>query len=356
MKQYKIIRNTNNNFKENSSRTQLPLITIGITCFNAENTIENALKSAFSQDWQNLEVIVVDDNSTDNSLKILKKWKKIKKKLKVIRNKKNRGCSYSRNTLISKAKGFFIAFFDDDDISRFDRVRLQYNKLILYENKKSINIVACFCSGKRIYSNGHKQIIKSVGVSGLPPKGLQMADYLLFFNRSKGVAYGAGVPTSALFIRTAILKQIGGFDENMRRQEDVDLAIRLAFKGSHFIGIKQKVLTQYATISNDKTAEIEYQSSLFLINKFYNYLNKKGLYDYMKMWIRLKYMHFSSNDLNAFLILLKILIKYPIRTFRHFSKSALKRFLHEIMIYSSSKNLKFKKRFVKFLPQLLKPN
>ncbi len=353
MKQQKNIRFQNNNFQEKHIENQPPLITIGITCFNAENTIENALESAFSQDWPNLEVLVVDDNSTDKSFEILKKWK-AKKCLKIFKNKINKGCAYSRNILISKAKGFFIAFFDDDDISSSDRVRLQYKKLILYEKKKSINLVACYCSGERIYSNGHKLHIKSVGVSGIPPKGLEMADYLLFFHRSKGLAYGAGVPTSALFIRTTILKQIGGFDEKMRRQEDVDLAIRLAMKGSHFIGISEKVLNQYATKSKDKTAEIEYQSSLFLINKFYNYLNQKGLYEYMKMWIRLRYLHFSSNDFKAFLILLKIFIKYPIRTFKHFSKSSLKRFIHEIMIYSSSKNLKFKKECVRFFGQLLK--
>ena len=51
---------------------EAPLITIGITCFNAEETIEIALKSAFSQDWSNYEVIVVDDGSSDNSIEILK--------------------------------------------------------------------------------------------------------------------------------------------------------------------------------------------------------------------------------------------------------------------------------------------
>ena len=61
-----------------------------------------------------------------------------------------------------------------------------------------------------------------------------------------------------------------------------------------------------------------------------------------------------SNDFKAFLILLKIFIKYPVRTFKHFSKSSLKRFIHEIMIYSSSKNLKFKKELVRFFGQLLK--
>ena len=53
-------------------KSSLPLITIGITCYNAEKTIRRAVDSALSQDWPNYEVIVVDDGSTDNSLKILR--------------------------------------------------------------------------------------------------------------------------------------------------------------------------------------------------------------------------------------------------------------------------------------------
>ena len=51
---------------------KVPLITIGITCFNAENTIANAIKSALNQDWLNFEIIVVDDCSIDNSQNIIK--------------------------------------------------------------------------------------------------------------------------------------------------------------------------------------------------------------------------------------------------------------------------------------------
>ena len=51
----------------NKSLTESPLISIGITCFNAESTIERAIKSALAQDWPKVEIIVVDDCSTDRS-------------------------------------------------------------------------------------------------------------------------------------------------------------------------------------------------------------------------------------------------------------------------------------------------
>jgi len=332
---------------------EAPLITIGITCFNAEETIEIALRSAFSQDWSNYEVIVVDDGSSDNSIAILKKWKLKKNNLKIFYNTLNKGCAFSRNKIIEKAKGIFIAFYDDDDHSRYDRIRLQYEKLTDYEKSKKIKIAACFASGKRIYKNGYILKIKAVGTEGTPPIGLQMADYLLFFKRIPKIAYGAGVPTYSLFIRTSILKKLNGFDVKMRRQEDVDFGIRMAMENGHFIGIIEPVITQYANESKDKTALIEYERSLRLIKKFYTYLEAKGLYRYMKLWLKLRYFHFISREFMAFLILMKIFLIYPVRTINHFSRSAFNRFIHEKLMSLKSKNLNSLNKCVKFLNHLI---
>ena len=119
-----------------------PLITIGITCFNAEKTIERALLSAINQDWPNFEIVVVDDASTDSSKIILKQYELKVKKISIIYQKQNKGCANARNLIISQAKGEFIAFFDDDDFSRFDRIRLQYEHLVNYEKKESAEKVA----------------------------------------------------------------------------------------------------------------------------------------------------------------------------------------------------------------------
>tara|TARA_B100000401_G_C52324946_1_gene493656 strand:+ start:270 stop:584 length:315 start_codon:yes stop_codon:yes gene_type:complete len=100
-----------------------PLITIGITCFNAEKTLERALLGALNQDWPNFEIIVVDDASTDSSKVILKKYELKIKNISIYYQTVNKGCANSRNIVISKAKGKFISFFDDDDFSRSDRIR-----------------------------------------------------------------------------------------------------------------------------------------------------------------------------------------------------------------------------------------
>ena len=78
-----------------------PLITIGITCFNAQDTIDNAIQSALDQDYPNIEIIVVDDYSTDNSKKVIEDA--YKDKINIILHEKNCGVAVSRNTIINNA-------------------------------------------------------------------------------------------------------------------------------------------------------------------------------------------------------------------------------------------------------------
>ncbi|MCH8285216.1 glycosyltransferase family 2 protein, partial [candidate division KSB1 bacterium] len=64
---------------------ETPLITVGITCFNAEDTIERAVRSALNQRWPNLEVVVVDDRSTDGSFDVVEKLARDDTNLKIVR-------------------------------------------------------------------------------------------------------------------------------------------------------------------------------------------------------------------------------------------------------------------------------
>lgn len=326
---YQFHRNNRAARSSEVSSEVMPLITVGITCFNASATIERALESALSQDWPNIEVLIVDDGSTDGSREILARRALTEARLRVIEHPVNCGCAAARNTLIEAAKGEFLAFFDDDDVSESDRLRLQHNHTVTYESKANVNLVACYSSGRRVYPNGYIMPIRAVGSDGLPPIGHVMADYLLFNKRYQDVFYGAGTPTCSLMARTEVFRALGGFDIKMRRQEDVDFAIRLAFKGGHFIGIPNSVLIQNATGGDEKAARIEFESFLQLLEKNADYLHATNNYTYMRMWSELRYLHFSGQDTQALLLLMRLLFTYPFRTMRHFLRSASRRFFHE---------------------------
>jgi glycosyltransferase involved in cell wall biosynthesis len=306
-----------------------PLITVGITCFNSQDTIRRALDSALSQDWENLEIIVVDDMSTDDSAAIVGSAIAGQKTVRLIRHAENTGPAGSRNTILDHAQGEFIVFFDDDDESLPDRVRLQYETLREYENETGASLVACYASGVRRYPNGYELPVPAIGSQPDIPKGELVADYLLFNDRRDGVFYGAGTPTCALMARLATFRALGGFDSSLRRVEDVDFAVRLALAGGHFIGCPQQLFVQHATVASDKTPRKNLEAELRLVDKNAGYLKRRNRYDYARHWFRIRYYHFSGQRMKFLAALSVFLVRYPVPGMKHLLRSLPGRWGHE---------------------------
>ncbi len=318
--------------EHNKKSDVFSLITVGITCFNAEKTIKRAIKSALNQSWPNIEIIIINDCSTDNSLKAISKCVDKHRNLIVINHEVNKGCAASRNRITHESKGEFIAFFDDDDSSHEDRLKTQYQRILEYENKYHVDMVACYCSGIRYYPNGYKMPFRAIGSQTIIPKGLMVVDYLLMFKKRNGVFYGGGTPANSMMARLDIFKKVGDFDIVLKRQEDADFAIRLAFMGGHFIGTAEFLIEQYATISHDKTSLIEYESSLNINIKNKIYLEGCGLYDYMMKWIKLRHYYHSNRIFKALPVIFYMLINHPVKFAGHFFVSGTKRMAHDMKI------------------------
>lgn len=312
-----------------------PRITVGLTCFNAGQTIERALWSALAQEWPDLEVVVVDDVSTDDSWEIICGIAKNDARVRAVRHVVNGGAAAARNTILDSASGEFVVFFDDDDESAPRRVRVQYEALRAYEIAHDVELIACYASGVRRYPNGYELKAEAIGSRPEAPQGETVADYLLFNDRKEGVFYGAGTPTCALMMSRSALQKIGGFDSNLRRVEDVDLAIRIALEGGHFIGTAHKLFVQYATTASDKTPQINFVAEVKLIEKYAAYLRKKKRYRYAKMWFKLRYYHFSKQRIRFLSLLFFFLIQYPLVGFKHLLRSAPSRVRHEIKMQKS---------------------
>ena len=90
------------------------LISIIIPVYNAEKYLLKCLNSVINQTYNNLEIILVDDESTDNSSKIYNEFAKNDNRIKIF-HQKNKGVSSARNCGIDKARGKYIAFIDPDD-------------------------------------------------------------------------------------------------------------------------------------------------------------------------------------------------------------------------------------------------
>lgn len=307
----------------------LPRITIGLPCYNAEETILRALNSAMAQDWPNLEIVVVDDDSDDNSVSLIKQVATADPRVRLYENTKNSGAGATRDRILREASGEYIAFFDDDDESDLNRVRLQYQRILDYERATGAQLVACYASGTRVYSNGYQLALRAIGSRGPSPVGTEIADYLLFNGRISDRDYGSGTPTCALMIRKSSADAVGGFDPSFRRVEDVDFAVRLGLHGAHFVGCPEMLFTQYATTGSDKTPEANLEAELRLLDKHRRYLNAKRRFTYAKAWFQFRYHHFNNQRLRALIVLANVWIRHPLLVFRHLARSLPARLLHE---------------------------
>lgn len=308
---------------------QTPLATIGITCFNAEDTISRAIESALKQDWPNTEIIIVDDCSADSSNETAARAIVGHENARLLRQPVNSGPAATRNTILQEAKGEFIAFFDDDDESLPGRVSAQIRCLEAYEKASGAGRVICIASGLRRYPNGYTLDLPAIGAAGCAPHGPEFADYLLYFHRRRDWCYGGAAPSCALLARRRVLVEAGGYDDGLRRVEDNDLAIRVAFAGGHFTGVPEPLFVQYSTTASDKSPERNLEAEQAIIRKHRAYLEKKGRYYYALHWHRLRYWHFKRRYGMLLLEFLGIFIRHPFAATRHFLDTGPRRLVHE---------------------------
>lgn len=309
--------------------SKTPLITIGICCYNSEDTVARAINSALAQDWPNFEVLIVDDGSQDKTPEIIKKTIAGDDRATFIQHETNKTFPGALNTVIRNARGEFIAIFDDDDESASNRLSVQYRTITEHEKKTGAELVACWGSGVRKYPNGYDVKLEAIGSKKRGPIGTEVIDFLLYFGKKDGVFYGSGTPSCSLMTRKTTYEVVGLYDEDMFRSEDADFSIRLGLKGGHFIGCAENVLIQYSTGGAEKRAEVVYDSYRIVMEKYKDYLVSKKRFGYAMLWNKLRLHHFSGEKLKAVLVLAELFMKHPFLTWKHFWVSAPKRLVHE---------------------------
>lgn len=120
-------------------------VSVVIPAYNTAKFIKNTLNSVISQTYSNLEIIVIDDASTDDTLNVIKSFKD--KRIVLLKNKVNLGVSDTRNRGIRKATGRFLCFLDSDDI--WDKMKVERQVASMKESKADISCTDYyFCSSK----------------------------------------------------------------------------------------------------------------------------------------------------------------------------------------------------------------
>lgn len=292
--------------------TEHPLITISISCYNSADTVADAIDSALAQDWPNLEILVADDGSVDETPDIIQQKLKGHKNARALIYGHNKGFAGSLNTLISEAKGTFFAIFDDDDRSTPYRVRRQYERIVAYETAHNTDKVICHAARTQRFQNGYERYEQTMGTNeGIAPYGDDVIDRILTGRVSPNII--GSCANCSRMARTHIFKSLNGYDGDMTRGEDTEFNIRFARSGGHFVGIAEPLVVQTMTMGQEKTLDREKEAELYVINKHQDYLKNKGWYDFCLLWLEIRHTYLRGAKLETLFALIKLALKHPIR-------------------------------------------
>ena len=203
-----------------------PKISIIMSVYNCEKYLQYSIDSIINQSFKDFEFIIIDDGSTDNSLKIIEEYQVKDERILLIKNKNNIGLAASLNKGIKLGKSKYIARQDADDISNIDRLKIQYNFM---EKNKKIDILGSNCSFIDLYNR-----------------------HIFYYDKfSKNNSYKetllsqqAIFPHGVAFIRSNTIKKLNGYNENFYYSQDGELWLR-AIKNNYKILVLSNILYNY---------------------------------------------------------------------------------------------------------------
>ena len=135
----------------------MPLVSVVIPVYNVEKYLGQCLDSIINQTLKDIEIICVDDGSTDNSLKILKEYKEKDNRIKIL-TQKNLYAGVARNTGLKAATGKYLSFLDSDDFFESEMLEEMYKKA----EKDNSDIVMC---GWHNYNNNLQKVVNDIKIA-----------------------------------------------------------------------------------------------------------------------------------------------------------------------------------------------
>lgn len=199
----------------NSMRTD-PLVTTIIPTYNRAHLVSEAIESVLNQSYKNVEVVVVDDGSTDETQAVLAKYRD---RVRSIRQE-NAGPAAARNRGIANSTGALIAFLDSDDLWLPNKLERQVALL----QKAGPSVPCCVCNIRMRWPEQEKH---SFEIAALHPQIAQG----IWVNADEVLATRFLLFNQGVVIRREVLDRVGGYDENLWLLEDHELALRLSLEG-----------------------------------------------------------------------------------------------------------------------------
>ncbi|VEP12237.1 Glycosyl transferase family 2 [Hyella patelloides LEGE 07179] len=207
-----------------------PLVSVIIPTYNRADLICQTLNSVLRQSYQNLEIIVVDDRSTDNTETVINSIND--PRIRYLSHSTNQGGAAARNTGIDAAKGEYIAFLDSDDVWVANKLELQLASILQSDNpQRVVSYTQAFYSASGISESTYTAFDNRFFV---PKRGKELTESLgdyLFCHEGKAL-------TSTLILHRSLALGTR-FRASLRKHQDWDFCLRLEARGAIFSFIQQ---------------------------------------------------------------------------------------------------------------------
>lgn len=239
------------------ARNEQPLVSVIIPAWNAESYLGEAIDSILSQTYENIEILIIDDNSDDGTLKVAELYANKYKRIKVVANSENVGIGHNRSIGIKHAKGKYICWQDADDISLPKRIEKQVTFL---ESRPQVGIVGGWM---RFFNKDGDGLVRRYAEDDVEL-------------RSKIFKYNPIAQPASMF-RADCYKKVGSYDKTYRLSEDLEMFFRVGEK--YQFGNIQDVVVKYRQSGTSLTATKlrEMERITFKIRKKYK---KSASYNY----------------------------------------------------------------------------
>ncbi|HWZ16318.1 MAG TPA: glycosyltransferase [Mucilaginibacter sp.] len=222
-----------------------PLVSVIIPVYNAEKYLDSCILSVIGQTWPNIEIILVDDGSTDNSLNIIEKYKEAGT-VKAIQQK-NKGAAAARNAGLKQAKGIYIQFLDADDLLSPDKIEAQVGCL----DGSLTHLAIC----KTVhFTEGENNIGNNEGDEWLHHDSNNPVDFLIKLYAGKEVlpGYGGMITVHAWLTPRELIDKAGLWNEDLRLDDDGEFFCRVVL-ASEGIKFSEKGLNYYRKFTDTQS-------------------------------------------------------------------------------------------------------
>ena len=296
-------------------------VSVIVPVYNTEKYLKNCIDSLLKQNFENYEIIVINDLSPGNAEEIIKSYND--KKIVYIKNKTNKGIGYNRNLGIKKAKGEYVCFIDSDDYVKEDFISKMYNY------SKENNLDLCVCDYVNVDEEGNKL------------KEFNLSDFCItnYEENNKILCEINLAPWNKLYKKDMLVKNKIEFSETLK-YEDLSF-VALSIKNSKKIGKINEQLNYYTIHNNSETTTRD-----------------KRVFDIFKQLDIVRNEYKSGKYLDELTV--SVLLNYTIQQRYQIDKDTQSKFIDDAFKYLNDNNIDYKhSEYIKnrsFLKSLIEKN